>query len=113
MLWPQCLDAPAPSALPPLAGAGSPCEDAREAATDERIRGAGVTQEPQRDEGPDALYAGVLARHGARLDEGQRQVLREHVERLRGVAAQLDGYRLANADEPDFAFRAIDRVDSA
>jgi hypothetical protein len=60
----------------------------------------------------EALNADVLARHGERLDDGQRQILREHIERLRGVAAQLDGFRLENADEPDFTFRAIERMDS-
>ena len=54
----------------------------------------------------------IIAAHGDRLDEGQREILSQQVERLRGAAAQLDGYHLENADEPDFAFQAIERVDS-
>ena len=60
-----------------------------------------------------ALVDAVLARHGERLDEEQRQILRQHIERLREAAAQLDGHHLANADEPDVVFRAIEQVDSA
>ena len=59
-----------------------------------------------------ALVDAAIAAHGDRLDEGQREILRQHIERLRGLAAQLDGYHLENADEPDFAFQAIERVDS-
>jgi hypothetical protein len=28
------------------------------------------------------------------------------------LAAQLDAYPLSNADEPDFSFQAVDRVDA-
>jgi hypothetical protein len=70
-----------------------------------------MTQEPQPDEAMAALDAAVLARYGGRLDEDQQEVLRQHVERLRGAAAQLDAHHLANADEPDFAFGALGQVD--
>jgi hypothetical protein len=59
-----------------------------------------------------ALAESVLATHGGRLDEAQRAILREHVERLRGLAAQLDEYHLENGDEPDSVFQVIDRVDA-
>jgi hypothetical protein len=60
----------------------------------------------------DALVSAALAVHGSRLDEAQRALLRQHAERLRTLAAQLDGYRLTNADEPDASFQPIDRVDA-
>ena len=60
----------------------------------------------------DSLVEAALIVHGARLDDGQREILREHVERLRTLAAQLDAYPLSNADEPDFSFQAVDRVDA-
>jgi DICT domain-containing protein len=59
-----------------------------------------------------ALVDAALAVHGAQLDEAQRRILREHAERLRSVVEQLDQFRLMNADEPDFSFQAIDRVDA-
>lgn len=71
-----------------------------------------MTVEPGQDVTMAALNAAVLARYGERLDEGQREVLRQHVERLRGAAAQLDAHHLEKADEPDFAFQAIEQVDS-
>jgi hypothetical protein len=71
-----------------------------------------MTQEPQQDVAVAALDAAVLARYGGRLDEDQQEILRQHVERLRGAAAQLDAHHLQNADEPDFAFQAIEQVDS-
>jgi hypothetical protein len=74
-------------------------------------RSVDMTQEPAQDESVAALTAAAFARYGARLDEGQKEILREHVERLRGAAAQLDVHPLQNADEPDFAFRAIEQVD--
>jgi hypothetical protein len=60
----------------------------------------------------DALLDAALSVHGARLDDAQQQILRENVERLRGVAERLDRTHLENADEPDFSFQAIDRVDA-
>lgn len=60
----------------------------------------------------DALVDAALALHGGRLDDAQRVILRENAERLRDTAAQLDRHHLENADEPDFSFRAIDRVDA-
>lgn len=60
----------------------------------------------------DALVDAALAAHGARLDDAQRRILRENVERLRGVAEQLDRVHLENAAEPDFSFRAIEGVDA-
>lgn len=60
-----------------------------------------------------ALVDAALAVHGARLDDAQRRIVREQTERLRGVAEQLDRHHVANGDEPDFSFRAIDRVDVA
>ena len=44
--------------------------------------------------------------------DAERAILRENAERLRDLAAQLDNHHLENADEPDFSFRAIDRVDA-
>jgi hypothetical protein len=69
-------------------------------------------ESPPNAERIDALLDAALAVHGDRLDEAQQQILRENVERLRGVAAQLDRPHLENADEPDFSFQAIDRVDA-
>jgi hypothetical protein len=60
----------------------------------------------------DALIDAALSVHGARLDDAQRRILREHVERLRDVAEQLDRVHLENSDEPDFSFQAIERVDA-
>jgi len=71
-----------------------------------------VTEEPKPNERTEALIAGALATYGERLDDAQREVLRQHVERLRQSVALLDGYALQNADEPDFAFQAIDRTDA-
>lgn len=71
-----------------------------------------MTEEPLADSDRiDALIAAVLAVHGDRLDESQRVTLRSHAERLRALAAELHQYALVNADEPDFSFQAIDRVD--
>jgi hypothetical protein len=47
-----------------------------------------------------------------RLHHACSAILRENAERLRDTAAQLDRFHLSNADEPDFSFRAIDRVDA-
>lgn len=71
-----------------------------------------MTQEQERSEREQPLNAAVLAVHGARLDEGQREILRQHIARLRQAAAGLNAYRLENADEPDFAFEAVDRTDA-
>lgn len=72
-----------------------------------------MTTEPTINAGHlDALVSAALAVHGSRLDDAQRAVLRQHAERLRTLAAQLDGYHLTNAEEPDAAFQAIDRVDA-
>jgi hypothetical protein len=59
----------------------------------------------------DALVDAVIAVHGGRLDDAQRQLLHEHAERLRVFATRLDSLHLENADEPDFSFQAIDRID--
>lgn len=59
------------------------------------------------------LAGAVLAVHGDRLDEQQRLTLRQHIERLRAAVGALDASPLTNADEPDFAFRAIEGVDGA
>ena len=71
-----------------------------------------VNQPPTPDPRLDALVTTVLATHGARLDEEQREAVRRHAERLRTSAALLEGYHLGNGDEPDASFQAIDRVDS-
>src|SRR5215211_7054929 len=84
---------------------------ARPGALTSAVAGGGslVTEEPKPNERTEALIAGALATYGERLDDAQREVLRQHVERLRQSVALLDGYALQNADEPDFAFQAIDR----
>lgn len=72
-----------------------------------------TSEEPTANPGRiDALVDAALSVHDARLDDAQRRILREHVERLRGVAEQLDRVHLENADEPDFSFQAIDRIDT-
>ncbi len=70
-------------------------------------------QPPVRDgQRLDALLAAVLAAHGERLDDKQRQLARLHAERLAQAAALLDGYRLENGDQPDASFHVIDGVDT-
>lgn len=72
-----------------------------------------TSEEPTANAGRiDALVDAALAVYGACLDDAQRRTLREHVERLRGVAEQLDRVHLENAVEPDFSFQAIDRMDA-
>ena len=71
-----------------------------------------MTDQPQTpDPRLEALVESVLATHGARLDEEQHEELRRHAARLRTSAALLAGYHLANGDEPDTSFQALDRVD--
>ena len=69
-------------------------------------------QPPTPDPRLDALIGSVLATHGARLDDEQREAVRRHAERLRTSAALLEGYHLENGDEPDASFQAIDKVDA-
>jgi hypothetical protein len=72
-----------------------------------------TTDEPLVNAGRlDAVVEAALAVHGVLLDDAQREILRENAERLRGMAEQLDRFHLENADEPDFSFRVIDRVDA-
>ncbi len=73
-----------------------------------------MTEQPPAADGErlEVLVATVVAAHGDRLDETQRETLRRHVERLRQAAQTLDAYGLENADEPDASFQAIDRVDA-
>ncbi len=72
-----------------------------------------MTSDTGQDPRLDALTAAVLAVHGDRLDEQQRMIVRQHVERLRVSASALDHVPLPNAVEPDFAFQAVQGVDGA
>jgi hypothetical protein len=106
-----------------LAAAESLCEDARHTQVGNRDNPAGqkiharadwmTSEESTANAGRiDALVEAVLAVHGARLDSAQQQLLRDNVERLRGIAEQLDNYPLENADEPDASFQAVERMDA-
>lgn len=59
----------------------------------------------------DALLNAALMPHRDRLDDSRRAVVRQHAERLRRLATELEAYPLTNADEPDASFQALDRVD--
>ncbi|HUY99699.1 MAG TPA: hypothetical protein VMU89_05075 [Thermomicrobiaceae bacterium] len=56
-----------------------------------------------------ALSDAVLVRYGDRLDEAGVAKVRGEVEELVKAAEALRAYRLTNADEPDFVFRAYRR----
>ena len=60
----------------------------------------------------DLLLDSILAAHGEALDDAQRILLRQQVQRLRASVATLDAYPLRNANEPDFRFAAVDRTDT-
>ena len=51
----------------------------------------------------------VLARYGERLDEAAVEKVRGEIAELVKAAETLRAYRLTNADEPDFVFRAYRR----
>ena len=73
-----------------------------------------MTNQPAGRDGErlDALLAAVLAVHGERLNDEQRETARLHAGRLRQTAALIEGYHLENGDEPDASFHVIDRVDA-
>jgi len=70
-------------------------------------------QATEPDGGGEGLADLVIARYGLVLDDGQRTLLVEQIERQRVAAAALDAFPLLNADEPDSAFAVLNGEDDA
>ncbi|MCH7906996.1 MAG: hypothetical protein IIC92_10160 [Chloroflexi bacterium] len=59
-----------------------------------------------------AMATAALARFGDRFDEAQREVLIKTARQLEEAAEDLRKWELANGDEPDSAFSALQGQDS-
>jgi hypothetical protein len=62
--------------------------------------------QPAADPVADALFVIVQQRYGKFLTPGQLDAVRRSVARNQAVAGMLRQVKLANSDEPAFAFRA-------
>jgi plasmid stability protein len=64
--------------------------------------------EQQGDKNPvvEQLIAVVEARHGERMDDKDREIVRNGIERNLTNTAALAAYPLVNGDEPGSVFRA-------
>ena len=58
------------------------------------------------------MATAALQRFGDRLDDGQREVLIKTAQQLEDAAEDLRQWELANGDEPDTKFSAIEGQDS-
>ena len=58
------------------------------------------------------MATAALARFGDRFDEAQREVLIKTARQLEEAAEDLRKWELANGDEPDSAFSALQGQDS-
>ncbi len=59
-----------------------------------------------------SMATAAIQRFGDRLNAEQREVLIKTAQQLEDAAQDLRDWELANGDEPDSAFSAIDRQDS-
>lgn len=59
-----------------------------------------------------AMAAAALARFGDRFDDAQRELLIKTALQLEAAAEELRKWELANGDEPDSAFSALEGQDS-
>ena len=59
-----------------------------------------------------AMATAAVARFGDRFDEAQREVLIKTARQLEEAAEDLRKWELANGDEPDSAFSALQGQDS-
>lgn len=58
----------------------------------------------------EAIVAGVASRHGALLQDGDLEFLRDRLSRAIEILAALDQVWLANSDEPDIVFQVEEDV---
>lgn len=63
-------------------------------------------QQGEKNPAVEQLMAMVEARHGGRMDDADREIVRAGIERNLTNTAALAAYPLVNGDEPGSVFRA-------